>query len=89
MYSAAKIRLHAYTKSLRLQLKSSSVKVFELAPPKTSRPMFKRGESGANKAPEMPVPKVVEAMIAGIRKDKPEILQGMSKLLKLEGRLTL
>lgn len=93
VYSAAKIGLHAYTKSLRLQLKESHVKVFELAPPKTSRPMFKRGESGAknggNSMPEMPVPRVVEAMIKGIKKDKLEILPGMSKLLKLAGRFTL
>lgn len=40
MYSAAKSGLHTYTKTLRLQLKNTSVKVFELAPPKTSVPLL-------------------------------------------------
>ncbi len=92
IYSASKIGIHAYTKTLRLHLKDTSVKVFELAPPKTNKPLFGRttaqGEK-QNKMPEMPVPEVVEAMIKGIRKDKFEILPGMSKMLKLAGRFQL
>ncbi|WP_291293573.1 SDR family NAD(P)-dependent oxidoreductase [Enterococcus sp.] len=92
IYSAAKVGLHAYTKSLRLQLKPTNIKVFELAPPKTSAPMFNRKESnseGGNNLPTMEVPQVVASMIRGIQKNKLEILPGLSKVLKLFGRFTL
>ncbi len=92
IYSAAKVGIHAYTKSLRLHLKDTSVKVFELAPPKTSKPLFNRNNADADnnsKFPTMDVPKVVTAMIDGIKRNKFEILPGMSKLLKLAGRFIL
>ena len=91
IYSATKIGIHAYTKSLRLQLKDTNVKVFELAPPKTSKPLFDRDNpnAGNNRLPTMEVPKVVAVMIDGIKKNKFEIKPGMSKILKLAGRFTL
>jgi uncharacterized oxidoreductase len=91
VYSAAKIGLHAYTKSLRLQLKNTSVKVFELAPPKTSNPLFDRDNPDADKnsIPTMDVPKVVTVALSSIKRNKFEIKPGMSKLLKLAGRFTL
>lgn len=42
IYSASKAGVHAYTKSVRLQLKNTSVKVFELEPTKISTPLFNR-----------------------------------------------
>ncbi len=92
IYSTSKIGIHAYTKSLRLQLKDTSVKVFELAPPKTSKPLFSRSSPEAdhkNNMPTMDVPDVVKVMIDSIMKNKFEILPGMSKLLKLAGRFKL
>jgi uncharacterized oxidoreductase len=92
VYSAAKIGFHAYTKSLRLQLKDTNVKVFELAPPKTSKPLFDRDNPAADKNsnfPTMDVPKVVAIALDGIKKNKFEIKPGMSRLLKLAGRFTL
>ena len=92
VYSAAKAGLHAYTKSLRLQLKNTSVKVFELAPPKTSAPLFNRdnqNDEKNNRMPTMEVPKVVTVAIDSIQRDKFEILPGLSKMLKLAGRFQL
>jgi len=92
VYSAAKSGLHSYTKTLRLQLKSTKVKVFELAPPKTSAPLFARSNQGVAKKgrlPTMDVPKVVSIAISSIQKDKLEILPGLSKLLKFAGRIQL
>ncbi len=91
IYGAAKAGLHAYTKTLRLQLENTNVKVFELAPPKTSAALIDRTESGGkkNKMPTMKVSKVVSVAISQIRKDKFEILPGLSKMLKLVGRVQL
>ncbi|MFB9331127.1 SDR family oxidoreductase [Paenibacillus aurantiacus] len=92
IYSAAKAGLHAYTKSLRLQLKNTSVKVFELAPPKTSAPLINRAnpnDEKNNRMPTMEVPKVVAVAIDSIKRDKFEILPGLSKMLKLAGRFQL
>ncbi len=92
IYSASKIGLHSYTKSLRKQLENTSVKVFELAPPKTTKPLFYHYSSDVNKKnnmPEMDIPDVVKSMINGLNKDKYEILPGLSKLLKLAGQFTL
>ncbi len=92
IYSATKVGIHAYTKSLRLQLNDTSVKVFELAPPKTSKPLFNRNNANAEKngnIPTMEVSKVVTIMIDSIKRNKLEILPGMSKLLKFAGRFTL
>ena len=68
IYCTSKIGVHAYTKSLRLQLKNTSVKVFELAPPKTSAPLFNRdspNDDKNNKMPTMDIPEVVSAAING------------------------
>lgn len=92
VYSAAKAGVHAYTKSLRLQLKNTSIKVFELAPPKTSAPLFNRDNQNVdnnNRIPTMDVPKVVTVAIDSIKRNKLEIQPGLSKMLKLVGRFTL
>lgn len=91
VYSAAKAGLHAYTKTLRLQLKNTSIKVFELAPPKTSAPLFNRDNPNdeKNNMPTMEVPKVVTVAIDSIKRNKLEIQPGLSKMLKLVGRFTL
>ena len=92
IYSAAKSGLHTYTKTLRLQLKNTSVKVFELAPPKTSAPLFNRDNTNVeknNNMPTMKISKVVTVAIDNLKRDKFEILPGLSKMLKLVGRFTL
>jgi len=89
VYSATKAGIHAYTQVLRLQLKKTDIKVFELAPPSTETPL-QNGFSGVDlgkSVPVMKVDKMVNAAIKGILKDKPEILPGMSKALKLMGRI--
>ncbi len=92
VYSASKLGLHSYTQTLRTQLKGTSVEVFELAPPRTTKPMFSGSEDdnrAVDRIPKMPIADVVSIMISGMRKRRYEILPGMSKLLRLMGKARL
>lgn len=87
IYSATKAAMHAYTMSLRVQLKHSSVRVIELAPPATDT-AFNHGQEDMNTAHVMSAAAVAEAAIRGLEKGRDEILPGASKLLRLMGRLS-
>lgn len=92
IYSASKLGLHSYTQSLRKQLKGTKVKVFELAPPRTDKPMFSGSETDnaqVDRIPKMPIEKVVQKMISGMSRDRYLIVPGMSKVLRLLGKIKL
>ncbi|MDR1264450.1 MAG: SDR family NAD(P)-dependent oxidoreductase [Propionibacteriaceae bacterium] len=92
IYSASKLGLHSYTQTLRKQLADTSVKVFELAPPRTTKPMFSGSEADnreVDRIPKMPISQVVSALITGMTRDRHEILPGMSKLLRVMGKIRL
>ncbi|GGL28128.1 SDR family NAD(P)-dependent oxidoreductase [Phycicoccus endophyticus] len=92
VYSASKLGLHSYTQTLRKQLAGTSVKVFELAPPRTTKPMFNGSDEDnreVDRIPKMPIERVVAAMIGGMKRNRCEILPGMSKLLRLIGKIRL
>ena len=87
-YRAANAGLHAYTRCLRVQLKSSRVAVVELAPPGTETKLFReefQAEMKGQKA--MPVKTLVDQAIAGIENGKTEIRPGLSNVLYLLSRL--
>jgi len=88
IYGAAKAGLHSFTQSLRVQLKNTSVKVFELAPPSTQTPLQNGFDSSDTKgSPMMDVKKLVQQAIGGIQKNHLEILPGFSKVLRLVSRI--
>jgi uncharacterized oxidoreductase len=87
VYSATKAGVHAYTQVLRLQLKHTKVKVFELAPPGTETPLMDTFTGIIDSRQNMKVDKMVRIAIKGILKNKMEIKPGLSKLLKFMGRL--
>lgn len=89
LYSSSKAAVHFYTKGLRTQLKNSNIKVFEVAPPKTSSPMTASSGNKDNKMVEMDVEKVINIAIRGIEKNKLEIKPGISKILKIFGKLSM
>ncbi len=92
IYCVSKAGVHTYTKVLRAQLKNTSVKVIEIAPPKTSAPMFERGINESNRRNsmvEIDVPKLVEISIKNIKSGKLEIKPRLSKALKFVGRFLL
>jgi uncharacterized oxidoreductase len=87
IYSAAKAGLHAYTRILRLQLKKTNIKVFELAPPATETPLGDVFDRLTNPSQNMAVDKMVNVAIKGFINDRYEIKPGASKILKLMSRL--
>ncbi|WP_291148002.1 SDR family oxidoreductase [Flavobacterium sp. UBA7680] len=87
VYSATKAGIHSYTQVLRLQLKKTNIKVFELAPPATETPLGDAFEGFVDRKQNMKVDKMVEIAIDGILKNKVEIKPGLAKILKFMSRL--
>jgi uncharacterized oxidoreductase len=87
IYSAAKAGLHAYTRILRIQLKQTNIKVFELAPPSTETPLLDAFTGLVDSSQNMAVDKMVSIAIKGILNDNMEIKPGASKILKIMSRL--
>jgi uncharacterized oxidoreductase len=83
-YAASKVALRFYTESLRkhLQILNSSVKVFELLPPLVATDMA-AGFDAKSITPEV----LVEALIAGVKKDQFTIRVGDTKLIYILNRL--
>jgi uncharacterized oxidoreductase len=89
IYCATKAGLHSYTQSLRIQLKKTAIKVFELAPPGTDTPLF-HGDFTAEEIKAvrpMAVKVMVNHAIAGFKKDRFEIRPGLSNVLKTMSRI--
>lgn len=84
VYSAAKAFVHAYTRSLREQLKATSVRVVELLPPVVDTPMAAEVPSPFRR---MPPDVLADALMTGLRRGKSEIAPGISTPLKWMSRL--
>lgn len=87
IYGATKAGIHSFTQSLRIQLKHTAVKVFELAPPLTDTPLshnFDKADISGGSL--MDVKKLVGQAIEGLQKDRLEICPGASNVLKLMSR---
>ena len=89
IYGATKAGLHSYTQSLRVQLKNTNIKVFELAPPSTDTSIQGAFDLADIKGvPIMPVTKLAQKAIKGMQADRPEILPGLSKVMRLISRIS-
>lgn len=88
VYGATKAGIHSYTRSLRVQLKNTSVQVFELAPPLTKTTLVDAFEANDMKGSmPMEVTKLVDHVIKAMERDQLEIRPGQSNLLKVMSRL--
>jgi uncharacterized oxidoreductase len=88
VYCATKAGLHSFTESLRVQLKHTKVKVFELAPPATETKLL-RGEFASadlGDVKTMDVNVLADHAINGLRKDVLEIRPGQANALKFMSR---
>ncbi len=90
IYSATKAGIHAYTRALRIQLKNTRVKVFELLPPASTTSLNKKFNEldGYSNTGSMEPDKIAKAAIEGLQKNKMEIYPGTTKILKLMARLS-
>lgn len=81
IYSAAKAGVHAYTRSLRMQLQGTSIKVFEVIPPSVGTNIQKNWGIQMDTSMDMPVEKMAAIIIKGMLADTPEIKPLMARLL--------
>lgn len=88
VYCATKAGLHSFSLSLRVQLKNTKVKVFEVAPPATATEMLSSMNQDDMKGVAiMKVEDMVAASIKGLAADRLEIRPGQSNSLKFMSRL--
>ncbi|NIK71572.1 SDR family NAD(P)-dependent oxidoreductase [Paenibacillus sp. BK720] len=88
VYGATKAGIHSFTRSLRVQLKNTRVRVFELAPPLTKTTLVDAFEANDMKgSTAMEVSELVSHVIKAMEKDQFEIRPGQSNLLKLMSRV--
>jgi len=90
VYCATKAGLHSFTLSLRVQLKNTPVKVFEVAPPATQTELLAgamKNRDAMKGVSVMKVQDMVAASIAGLAADRFEIRPGQSNSLKFMSRL--
>jgi uncharacterized oxidoreductase len=89
VYCATKAGLHSLTESLRVQLKNTKVKVFELAPPATQTELlgdFNNFED-VKGVSIMKVEDMVKVAVKGMQTDRFEIRPGQSNPLKMMSRV--
>lgn len=81
-YAVAKAGLHAYTQSLRFQLKDSQVKVFEVFPPAVDTAL------NTSNDPKISPKQVAVATVKGMQRDLLEIKVGQSRILAILSRIS-
>src|SRR5438477_8124590 len=88
VYCATKAGLHSFTESLRVQLKNTKVKVFDLAPPATQTELLGGFNSEDMKGVSiMKVEDMVKVAVEGMQTDRFEIRPGQANQLKMIIRL--
>ena len=87
VYCATKAGLHSFSLSLRVQLKNTQVKVFEVAPPATATELLAdMNQEDMKGVAIMKVDEMVKASIKGIEADRLEIRPGQANALKFMSR---
>jgi len=87
IYGASKSGLRAYTKALRIQLKKTNIKVFELVAPGANTPLNDKFGGDVDASMLMDATKLIDVAIKGLAADTLEIYPGMARVIKLMSRL--
>src|ERR1700745_3178659 len=88
VYCATKAGLHSFTESLRVQLKNTKVRVFELAPPAARTELVDASNTEDMKVVTiMKVQDMIKVAVKGIQTDRFEIRPGQANQLKMMSRV--
>lgn len=89
IYGATKAGLRSYTKSLRVQLKNTNIKVFELVAPAAKTPLSDKfaNMDGFDEKTLMDPDKLIAAAIKGLQNDQLEIYPGVARILLTMSRI--
>lgn len=87
IYGASKSGLRSYTKSLRIQLKNTNIKVFELIAPGAKTPLNDKFAGDVDSKSLMDTDKLISAAIKGMENDSYEIYPGVAKIIKIMSRI--
>jgi uncharacterized oxidoreductase len=87
VYGATKAGLRSYTKSLRVQLQGTRVKVFELVAPAADTPLSDKFKDDMDTSALMEPGKLVARAIRGLQRDEWEIYPGLARVMHLLSRL--
>lgn len=71
VYAATKAAVHSFARSLRVELRASGIRVFDVLPP-----VVDTGPAQGLDVPKVPPGKVAEAIVAGLRRNREEIRVG-------------
>jgi uncharacterized oxidoreductase len=87
VYGATKSGLRSYTKSLRVQLKNTGIKVFELVAPGSNTPLNDKFAGDVDESMMMDPVKLIDVAIKGLQSDKLEIYPGIAKVMNILSRI--
>jgi uncharacterized oxidoreductase len=87
IYCATKAAVNSFSRSLRVQLKNTNVKVFELAPPATETALFDPKGPELEGVKLMKVDDLVRQFLKGFEQDRFEIRPGQANSLKFMNRV--
>lgn len=87
VYGASKAGLRSYTKSLRVQLQGTSVKVFELVAPAAKTPLNDKFASDVQESDLMEPRKLIAEAIKGMQQDAWEMYPGLAGIIRYASRL--
>ncbi len=83
VYAGTKAALRSYTKSLRVQLQTTTVRVFELVAPGAKTPLNDKFAETVPESSLMDPAKLIAVAIAGMQHDQWEIYPGMAKVIRV------
>jgi uncharacterized oxidoreductase len=87
IYGATKSGLRSYTKSLRVQLKKTNIKVFELVAPAAKTPLNDKFQGDVDPKSLMEVDKLVAVALKGLVNNTLDIYPGLANVIRIVSRI--
>jgi len=89
VYCATKAALQSFSKSLRYQLRETSVKVFDVAPPLVETELHEKVKAKSSQKVKGILPEqVAKKTLQGIKKDNYEVAIGLAGVLRTAAKIT-